>query len=61
MKYFFSLLLAAVFIGLVLFAAFFWMLKWSFADSLNVGFAGAIGGLAAEGVRFLRSGKQNIK
>ena len=60
MKYFFSLLVAAVLIGFLLFAAFFWILDWPFADALNVGFAAALGGLAAEGVRYFRSGKKNV-
>jgi hypothetical protein len=51
MKRILTLSLAALFIGFLIFALFYWAIGWSMLPALNIGLSGAVGGLVTEFAR----------
>ena len=51
MKYLISLIIAAVFIGFVCFAIFYWIFKMDILNAMNIAVCAASGGLIAEFIR----------
>ena len=57
MKTFISFLIAAILIGLVLFAIFYWLIKMDFRDAVSASMAGAVAGFVVDYVREIRKKK----
>jgi hypothetical protein len=51
MKQFLFFLLAALLVGFLIFAVFYWVAHWTFRDAVNIGACGALGGMVAEYVK----------
>ena len=61
MKRFITLLIAVVFIGILLFAAMYWVLNKDFYYSLNLALCGVTGGLAAEYLKLFIEKRRKAK
>lgn len=61
MKHVISLLIAALLIGSVLTAIFYWIVKWPLADAVGVGGSAAAGALVAEAIRAFTNKRKEQK
>jgi len=51
MKQFLFFLVAALLVGFLIFAVFYWVAHWTFIDAVNIGACGAVGGLVGEYIK----------